>query len=137
MAPALEGIDHIHVYVGDRDAAEQWYARVLGLHRMPEFEYWAVDGGPLTLADASGAVHLALFERTPMQNRSTVALRVSATAFIAWQAHVRAELGHDVEIEDHVGSWSMYFADPDGNPYEITSYDVEAIAAALGPEAGG
>lgn len=36
MAPSpLERIDHIHVFVADRAAAEPWYADVLG----PEFLY--------------------------------------------------------------------------------------------------
>jgi catechol-2,3-dioxygenase len=30
MAPQLTGIDHIHVFVSDRVAAEDWYRRVLG-----------------------------------------------------------------------------------------------------------
>jgi hypothetical protein len=51
MAPTLLGIDHIHVFVQDREAAEAWYARVMGLSRSPGLEFWAADGGPLTIQD--------------------------------------------------------------------------------------
>lgn len=123
--PPLLGVDHLHVHVRDRAAAEAWYARVLGLHRVPEWAHWARDGGPLTIADPGGRVHLALFERPPNPpNPATLALRVDAAAFQAWDRHLRACLAQPPVHEDHGESVSMYFADPDGNPYEITCYEV-------------
>ena len=77
MAPKLTGIDHIHVFVSDRRAAEDWYRRVLGLVRAPALETWAGGGGPLTIADESGRVHLALFERPGQSCRSAIALGAS------------------------------------------------------------
>jgi catechol-2,3-dioxygenase len=71
--------DHAHVFVSDRAAAEQWYARVLGFKRSPELE--------------------------------------------RWQAHLGQALAGKVTQEDHTVSMSLYFADPDGNPYEITTYE--------------
>lgn len=123
LPPPLAGFDHVHVFVSDRASAEQWYARVLGFSRTPQLEFWATDGGPLTLQDASGAVHLALFERPPQPCRSTVALRVDGTAFQRWQAHLAQALPGQVTQQDHTVSISLYFADPDGNPYEITTYE--------------
>lgn len=131
MAPLLERIDHVHVFVTDRAAAERWYREVLGFQRMPELEFWAADGGPLTLQDPCGQVHLALFERPPQPCRSTLALGASAPEFLAWQAHLSRELGQPVRAVDHQVSWSLYFADPDGNPYEITSYAHAELAARL------
>ena len=131
-APALSGIDHVHVMVADRAAATGWYRRVLGFEVMPEYAHWAEGGGPLTLADAAGSVHLALFERPPMPTRSTVALRTSAAGLLAWQQHLTHELGRAPALEDHVQSLSLYFSDPDGNPYEITTYEAGAARAALG-----
>ena len=122
MPPSLERIDHIHVHVADRARAERWYAEVLGLSRMAALESWA-SGGPLTLADASGAIHLALFERAPEPSRSTVAFGVAAADFVAWRRHLESRLGRSVEPVDHRLAWSLYFADPDGNPYEITTYE--------------
>jgi catechol-2,3-dioxygenase len=34
-----------------------------------------------------------------------------------------------VELEDHHVSFSIYFSDLDGNPYEITTYEYTAFAA--------
>ncbi len=131
-APALKGVDHIHVFVSDRAAALVWYGAVLGLRAVAELESWAADGGPLTIGDAVGSVHLALFERPAEKCRSTVALSVSAQGFLAWQRHLEAVLQQRVEPVDHQLSWSLYFSDPDGNPFEITSYEVEPLHAALG-----
>ena len=130
MAPALLGFDHIHVYVPDRAVAEAWYARVLGLTRSPELEFWAEDGGPLTLQDPDNTVHIALFERPHQKNRATVALRVSAEAFARWRSHLAAFPELSVSVEDHAVSMSLYFSDPDGNPYELTTYEYTAAKAA-------
>jgi catechol-2,3-dioxygenase len=129
--PRLRGIDHLHVHVSARAAAERWYARVLGLARVPELAHWAEDGGPLTLADRSGSVHLALFERPAQGRHATLALTVDAAAFLAWRAHLARELPAPPTLEDHGLSWSLYFDDPDGNPYEITSYEHAALAREL------
>ncbi len=121
MAPGLDRIDHIHVYVTDRSAAEAWYERVLGFRRAAALGFWATDGGPLTLADASGQLHIALFERPHQHCRSTVAFGVGGAALLQWQHHLGQQLGRTPELVDHKVSWSIYFSDPDGNPYEITS----------------
>jgi catechol-2,3-dioxygenase len=131
MPPSLDRIDHIHVQVADRPLAERWYAEVLGLSRMVELESWAPGGGPLTLANASGTIHLALFERAPEPSRSTVAFGVAAAEFVAWRRHLELRLGGPVKPVDHGLAWSLYFADPDGNPYEITTYDHAAVAELL------
>ena len=131
MIPAFQRIDHVHVYVADRAAAERWYASVLGFARIPELAFWSAGGGPLTLTDRSGTVHLAIFEKAPEKCRSTVALAASAAEFLAWQTHLAGALGHPVDVEDHEIAWSLYFADPDGNPYEITSYDHAEVASHL------
>ena len=130
MAPELERVDHIHVFVADRAAAERWYARVLGLKRIDALAFWADGGGPLTLGDASGSIHVALFERPAAGKcRSTIALATSAAGLVAWQRHLAAELGEAPPRVDHQVSWSIYFDDPDGNPFEITTYDHAALAA--------
>ena len=136
IPPQLEKVDHIHVHVSDRSASEAWYRDVLGLHRLPELAFWASDGGPLTLANAAGTVHLALFEGPREKSRSTVAFAVGAAEFMAWQAHLQLALGAAPALEDHTVSWSLYFGDPDGNPYEITSYEYEDVAALAGCPGG-
>ena len=126
MRPEIEAFDHIHVYVADRAAAEQWYERVLGFVRSKELEFWAPNGGPLTLQNSTGTVHLALFERPREKNRATIALRVSADQFRQWLIHLRAAVSDGVTVEDHEVSASLYFKDPDENPYEITTYEYAA-----------
>lgn len=127
MVPELQAFDHVHVFVVDRAQAEAWYRRVLGLQRTAELAFWAEGGGPLTLQNPSGSIHIALFERPPQPCRSVVALRVGAGAYTAWKAHLQTELPGAVSEEDHVVARSLYFRDPDGNPYEITTYEVGAL----------
>ena len=122
----LESIDHVHVYTPDRARAETWYRRVLGLTRITEFEHWATKDGPLFLSNPERSVSIALFERPAQPTRSIIAFRVSGQDFMTWRAHLREMLG-SVEAVDHAGSWSLYFTDPDGNPFEITSYDYEFL----------
>jgi catechol-2,3-dioxygenase len=124
--PQLLGFDHIHVYVQDRAAAEAWYARVMGLTRTPSLEFWAADGGPLTIQDADETIHIALFERAAQPTRSTVALKASAEGFAQWRKHLAAMPDVKLTVEDHSVAMSMYFSDPDGNPYEITTYEYAA-----------
>jgi catechol 2,3-dioxygenase-like lactoylglutathione lyase family enzyme len=125
----FQSIDHVHVFVTDREAAAAWYARVLDLHPVPALAGWAADGGPLTLANAEDSVHLALFERPLAPCRSTIALRVDGAALLAWRERVQAATGLRLELVDHGASWSFYFDDPDGNPYEVTSYEVAPLRA--------
>jgi len=127
--PPIGGFDHLHVYVADRAAAVRWYARVLGLSPVEALRHWAEGGGPLTLADADGRVHVALFERPPQANRAVLALAVPSADWPRWRAHLRAQ-GIASTFEDHGESWSVYFDDPDGNPYEITCYEVAALRGA-------
>lgn len=130
-APRLDRIDHIHLYVADRARAEAWYAQVMGLARVEALAFWAAGGGPLTLADAHGAVHLALFERAAQPCRSTIALGCSADAFMAWRSHLAQHLGREPKPVDHAVSWSLYFEDPDGNPFEITCHEHAALRARM------
>jgi catechol 2,3-dioxygenase-like lactoylglutathione lyase family enzyme len=127
MPPELQAFDHIHVYVTNRAKAEEWYAEVLGLHRRKELEFWAADGGPLTIQNESGSVHIALFERPAQPCRSVIALRVSAIAYRAWKAHLEVLLPGNVSEQDHEASMSLYIRDADGNPYELTTYEVSVL----------
>ncbi len=132
MSPSLERIDHIHVYVSDRKAAETWYRDILGLHRDPKLEFWSKsDGGPLMLKNTSGTIMLAVFEKPFQICRSTVAFVVREQEFLIWQLHLIKTLNGEITISDHGVSWSIYFKDSDGNPYEITCYDYDKLAGKL------
>ncbi|MCE9684672.1 VOC family protein [Shewanella sp. AS16] len=127
MPPVLSRVDHIHIYVADLTAAEKWYRDNLGFTRLPALAQWAPGGGPLTLAN--GSVHLALFDSKTPQN-TTVAFGVNCADFLCWQQHLK-NCGIHFSRVDHRLAWSIYFADPDGNPFEITSYDYDELAAKL------
>lgn len=130
MTPTLNGIDHIHVYVPNWAEAEDWYQSVLGLKRVDALMVWAVVGGPLTLENAEGNVHLALFERNSHPDTSAIAFGASGEEFLAWKAHLEAH-GLDLRISDHDLAYSMYFSDPWGNLHEITTYERDYVAERL------
>ena len=131
MAPTFQRIDHVHVLVADRVAAESWYERVMGLRRIAELAFWSADGGPLTMGNAVDSVHLALFEGVNNSRRSTVAFGVPGAELLAWRTHLQDALGRRIDLVDHQVSWSLYFTDPDGNPFEITSNDHAMVSALL------
>jgi catechol-2,3-dioxygenase len=129
IAPKLQAIDHVHIQVSNRELSEQWYKKVLGLGREKKLEFWTNDGGPLTITNSEGSIHLALFESESNQ-RTVVAFAVSGQEYIKWYSHLTYE-GLQVKHNNHEVSWSVYFKDPDGNPYEITTYDYEFVTQAL------
>ena len=129
MTPTLDRIDHLHVFVTCRQAATAWYGRVLGLLPVADLAHWASGGGPLTLGNAAGTVHIALFERPPQPCRSTIAFGVTADEFVRWQAHLLHATGQVPALQDHGASLSLYLSDPDGNPFEITCTDSAALRA--------
>lgn len=131
MTPKLTGIDHVHVYVGDREEAERWYGQVLGFTRVDALMEWATPTGPLTIEDAGGSVHLALFEREGPPKGSSLAFGTDAGGFLAWKNHLESN-GLDLRLADHRLAYSLYFHDPWGNYHEITTYSRDAVAAKLG-----
>ncbi len=128
MPPNLKGIDHVHVYVADWAAAEAWYRRVLGFSRVEALMPWAVDNGPLTIENADGSIHLALFQTDRRPPISTVAFGATGEEFLAWKDHLEAAQ-LTLRVTDHRLAYSLYFSDPDGNTYEITTYDHEHVRA--------
>lgn len=138
----VEGVDHVHIEVADRDRAADWYERVLGLRRDRRLATWAEDPqGPLILSTKAGAPALALFgwDAKARTRDATIAFRVDGRAFMAFLeklprldlAH-RSERGLDVsDVVDHDVSWSIYLVDPDGNPIEVTTYDHAEVTTRL------
>jgi|GEM_PF-548796 len=130
QTPGWDAVDHIHLSVTDRMAAQDWYAEVLGLEPVPELLPWAEEGGPLTLEDRRHRLHLALFERQPQGRASVVALRCSPDALVQWRERLAAHMPQP-DLVDHGLAWSIYFEDPWGNPFEITTYRVEELRQIL------
>jgi catechol 2,3-dioxygenase-like lactoylglutathione lyase family enzyme len=136
--PALT-IDHVELFVPDRRAAAEWYARVLGCEPIGGAEQWAAHpDGPLMISPDGGRTKLALFAGDPQGNRPTagfhrVAFRASASQWLALTARLDQLLNDEgrpaPRIMDHGGAWSVYFSDPYGHHLEITTYETEAVRA--------
>jgi catechol-2,3-dioxygenase len=139
----VDCIDHVHVHVTNRGAAAEWFHRVLGLQIAPEFAEWARDpSGPLFLSDCNGHHCLALFQgdvTSHAMGDHTIAFKVGGAEFIHLVSRLDelqlsgtdgSTLSRD-DIADHQLSWSVYFLDPDGNRFEVTTYEHEAVAAQL------
>ncbi len=85
-------LDHVELFVPDRDAAAAWYATVLGCERVRGAEQWAADPtGPLMVSPDGGRTKLALFAGEPQGGRATagfhrVAFRLPAAAWSRFAA---------------------------------------------------
>jgi catechol 2,3-dioxygenase-like lactoylglutathione lyase family enzyme len=134
-------IDHIEVFVPDRYEAAGWYQQILGFEVLPGYEHWAGPGGPLMISSDAGQTMLALFEGEPQGTRDPVghvrvAFRVDAARFAQFLSRldefpVYDHTGVQVtagDVVDHDMAFSIYFCDPYGNRYEITTYDYETVA---------
>src|SRR6478736_378415 len=99
MPPKLEYIDHVHINVTNRTASEVWYREFLGFVRDPSFETWVTERGPLTLVSGNTNIHLALFERTEIQN-TVIAFNVSANGLKEWIQHLSYK-GIQTDPVDH------------------------------------
>lgn len=129
--PTLTKIDHIHLYVPSRSEAASWFADVLGFRVAEPLRFWATDGGPLTIENESGSVHLALFKRDKAAPSTAIAFGVDGTNWLEWKKVLETR-GILDRFTDHTLAWSLYFHDPYKNLYEITTYDHAVVSKALG-----
>lgn len=136
-------IDHVELFVPDQYAAAAWYREIFGLQILSDFESWAA-GGPLMISSDDGHTKLALFAGDPPGFRQPrgfqrVAFNVSGRGFLTFLERLEAHpvydhhglLAHKLEVVDHDLSFSLYFCDPYGNRFEITSYDYQHINSKL------
>ena len=140
-------IDHIELFVPDRHEAAAWYKQALGLEVVEECRHWSDNPqGPLMISSDGGTTKLALFTGEPQRTRETsgfhrVAFSLDARGFLAFVNRVGAlqlqdHRGRPVDadaIVDHRQAYSIYFVDPYGHRLEVTTYDYEAVRAALTP----
>ncbi|MFN8529009.1 MAG: VOC family protein [Anaerolineae bacterium] len=139
----VQQIDHVEVYVPDQYEAAAWYQRVFGMEIVKAFEDWAADG-PLMISSNDGGTMIALFKGTPPKDggpfsAKRVAFRVDSAGFLSFLDElsgfvISADKGERLtraHVVDHDKSWSIYFTDPYGNRYEITSYDYATIKERL------
>jgi len=126
----LDQIDHVALTVRDVAKSIVWYQQVLGLERRFQ-ESWG--NRPAMLC--AGSTCVALFEKSltahppvaPASGDSRpinhVAFRADRANFLAAQLKLR-QAGIVFDFKGHGISHSIYFADPDGNRLEITTYDL-------------
>lgn len=139
----VQQVDHIELFVPDQYKAARWYHQILGLEILPAFEHWA-GAGPLMISSDGGSTMLALFKGEPSGVRPPVgfrrvAFRVDGAAFLQFlnrlETHpVYTEQGQPtthLQIIDHDKAWSVYFSDPYGNRFEITTYDYGYVSGHL------
>ncbi len=125
-------LDHVHLLVANRDESAAWFERVLGFEKVEESED---PYGPLTVSGDGGTTGLALFTSkvAPDPNR-VVAFRVDGKEFEAFANRVadlrltsaNGEIVRVTDVVDHGDVLSFYFTDPEGNAFELTTYDVES-----------
>lgn len=137
-------IDHVELFVPDFAAALEWYRDVLGLTPVAKTQMWAEAGEPHMISSDEGGTMLALFHgEGPGEREITghhrVAFRVDAAGFMAFLDHIEGRFvpnrhGHRLtrdDVVDHELAWSIYFNDPWGNRYEVTTYDYDELQDAL------
>lgn len=136
----VDGIDHVELVVPDPGAAARWYGEVLGLEPLAAYESWADGDGPLVVSSDGGETMLALFGGDPdasgeITGFHRVAFGTDAAGFLTFVDRLGGRDDVDVDgraaVVDHDLSFSVYFADPWGYPFEVTTYDYDAVAAEL------
>lgn len=140
---AVTQIDHVELFVPDQQKAAVWYEQTLGLKSLPKYAFWA-DGGPLMISSDNGQTMLALFQGEPIGFNEPVgyrrvAFRVAATGFLTFLDrlktypvhHHNSDLAYQLDPVDHDLAFSVYFCDPDGNRFEVTTYEYEAVKSML------
>ena len=117
------GVRHAAIKVRDLEAAKRWYGDVLGMTLEDEFPGRGifVRFGPFYHHD------LAIFQAdkdAEMPDKNAVGLAHIALLIDSlegvrqWYQHLKSK-GIEVRSSDHGVTRSIYFNDPDGNPFEI------------------
>ena len=122
----LQNIDHIHVIVSDWQQALDWYKNILGLKPSEEMVVFP-ESGPLMIRNSERNINIALFQGKRNDNHAVIAFEVSGEEFINCHNTINTLLTEYIEVVDHDIQFSIYFEDPFGNPYEITSYDYDML----------
>ena len=85
------------------------------------------ESGPLMIRNNERNINIALFKGKPNDNYAVIAFKVSGEEFINCHNTINHSLTENLEVVDHDIQFSIYFEDPFGNPYEITSYDYDML----------
>ena len=136
---SIEDIDHIEMFVTDREKAAKWYGKIFRLKVIGEFEAWAKIG-PLFIGNEDRSVTLALMNGKKANDGSInrMAFRTTGEKFLDFLNRIdHMELFFLLEkvtkeqVVDHGLSYSIYFDDPDGNKLELTCYDHDYLKSKI------
>ena len=123
----LEGIDHVAMGVRDIERSAKWYIDVLGFALLHD-GMW--NGVPTFIG--KGNTGIALFPANEEPKTSGhreirmlhLAFRADRENFLAAQQELKKRK-IKFEFQDHEIAHSIYFRDPDGHQFEITTYEVD------------
>lgn len=124
-----KGILETAIYAGDLDAAETFWADVIGLERILRVEgrhvFFRCGDGVLLVFDPAATALPPSDPAMPVPPHGAhgpghVCFRASGDEIDAWRTHLE---GHDIAIEADFrwpnGARSIYFRDPAGNSVEF------------------
>ncbi|WP_375173336.1 VOC family protein [Pseudooceanicola sp.] len=125
----LDGLLEAALYAEDLDAAEAFYAGVLGLEKITRVEdrhvFYRVGDMVLLIFNPLRTVTGSSSTQMPVpphgaQGQGHLCFRASAPQIAAWAEALEAD-GHAIEADFHWpnGARSIYFRDPAGNSLEM------------------
>lgn len=132
-------IDHVELSVPDRYEAADWYNEALGFEIVEEFEHWAdLSAYPLMISSDDGNTMLALFKGTPSNGSGgfqRVAFETSGENFLRFRERSEEIPNIDARgqrnVIDFGRAYSVFFSDPYGHSFEVTTYDYEFVSKKL------
>ncbi len=136
---SIEDIDHIEMFVSDREKAAKWYEEIFGLKPIKELEMWSKIG-PLFIGNKDRSVTLAIMNGKKENDGSInrMAFRTTGEKFVEFLDRVDGldlfflqEKITKEQVVDHDLSYSIYFDDPDGNKLELTCYDYDYLKSEI------
>jgi catechol 2,3-dioxygenase-like lactoylglutathione lyase family enzyme len=126
MPPPLRGVLETVLYAPDLDAAERFYAGLLGLpvdSRKPGlFVFFRIGEAMLLLFDPTASRQNRQVPPHGADGPGHVCFAVPEAELGAWRAHLEAA-GVAIEHEERWprGGWSFYVRDPAGNSVELAT----------------
>ena len=136
---SIEDIDHIEMFVSNREKAAKWYEEIFGLKPIEELEMWSKIG-PLFIGNKDRSVTLAIMNGKKENDGSInrMAFRTTGEKFIDFLNRIDGlnlfflnEKVTKEHVVDHDLSYSIYFDDPDGNKLELTCYDHDYLKSKI------
>ncbi len=123
----IDRLDHVALVVSNLPASVEWYKNMFGLKPVYVEDWWSDTEAFLSI----GETIVALFqdntkEQEPLNKNKKgchSAFRTDRASFEAYKISFQQnEMPH--RFVDHKRTLSIYFYDPDGYEWEITTYEI-------------